>query len=183
MQRDTILCMACKDETSAAVERFVTEAQLFAQWATAATDEDAFAVRSGLLRLTHLYSAGLELPVSSGDIETDKSISVRVDDAEWKQVFAHAAASLPFDLYGEVYDPLPVPPEEPVVGSLADDIADVYRDVVTGLRHFQADRRAAALWEWTFSLQNHWGQHATSAIRALHCWLATNDPQRLSAEE
>jgi hypothetical protein len=169
------------DEFLDAVDRFVAEAELFARWATAGTDEAALAARNGLLRLTRLYSAGLELPASSGGDETDESVSVEVDRSEWKRVLAHAAR-LPLDYYGEVFNPLPVPPEEPVVGSVADDIADVYRDVVTGMRHFQAGRRAEALWEWTFSLQSHWGEHATGAIRALHCWLARNDPSGLSAE-
>jgi len=69
-------------------------------------------------------------------------------------VYKHAAR-LPFDLYGELCNPLTLPPEEPGVGSLGDDIADVYRDVVTGLRHFQAGRPEEALWKWTFGLQFH----------------------------
>jgi hypothetical protein len=77
-------------------------------------------------------------------------------------------------LYGEVFNPLIVPPEEPVLGSLSDDITDIYRDVVTGLREYEAGRRTQALWEWGFGFQAHWGEHATGAIRALHCWLASN---------
>ena len=95
---------------------------------------------------------------------------------------ASHAARLPLDMYGEVYNPLVVPPEEPLVGSLADDITDVYREVEDGLRLFRAGRREEAIFQWTMSLQIHWGEHATGAIRALHCWLAQNDPDRLSGE-
>ncbi len=161
------------------VERFAAEAELFSQWAEAGSESGAAAARSGLLRLTRLYSAALELPNCAGG--SDEVPDVRVDNAEWNAVFGHAVR-LPFDYYGEVFNPLLVPAEEPVVGSIADDIADIYRDVVTGLRHFRAGRRDEALWEWTFSLQSHWGAHVTSAIRVLHCWLTTNDPARLSAE-
>lgn len=163
------------------IDRFAIEAELFARWAAEGTDEGAIAVRNGLLRFTRLYLAGLEIPECGGDTGTDGSVSVRIDDAEWDMVFAHAAR-LPFDYYGKVSDPQPVPPEESLIGSLADDIADIYRDVVTGLRHFQAGRRAEAIWQWTNSLQIHWGRHASSAIHALHCWLAANDPARLSAD-
>ena len=81
-----------------------------------------------------------------------------------------------------MFDPLPVPPEEPVVGSLTDDIADIYRDVIPGLREYELGRRAQAVWEWGFGLRHHWGEHATGAIRALHCRLAANAFDRLAAE-
>jgi hypothetical protein len=70
--------------------------------------------------------------------------------------------------------------ETPVVGSLSDDLADIYRDVVTGLRAYDRGDRAGAVWEWRFNLHAHWGAHATGAMRALHWWLCNNDPGRLS---
>jgi hypothetical protein len=82
-----------------------------------------------------------------------------------------------------VFDPLSVPPDEPVVGSLSDDLCDVYREVVSGLREYEAGRRAQAVWEWGFGLRHHWGKHATGAIRALHRWLAANASDRLAAED
>lgn len=105
----------------------------------------------------------------------------RVDQEEWAHVFA-SLRRLPFDFYSEVYDPLPVPGEPPVIGSLLDDLADIYGDVVSGLRTYHAGQQNSAAWGWTFLMQAHWGQHATSSIRALHCWLAKNEPSKLSAE-
>jgi hypothetical protein len=90
------------------------------------------------------------------------------------------AARLPVDNYGWIFDPLVVPPEEPVVASVADDIADIYRDVVTGLRLDQLGRRTEAVWHWSFYLSRHWGLHATGAIRALHCWLAQEAPDQFA---
>jgi hypothetical protein len=43
-------------------------------------------------------------------------------------------------------------------------------------------RRAQAVWEWGFGLRHHWGEHATGAIRALHCRLAANAFERWAAE-
>jgi hypothetical protein len=65
------------------------------------------------------------------------------------------------------------------MGFLADDLGDIYRDVTTGLRAFQAGHILQARWEWGFHFQHHWGEHATSAIRALHSWLEANSPDRL----
>ncbi len=162
-----------------AVEHFAAEVERFATWADAGSDSGGLAARNGLLHLTRLYLAALELPASAGP--DPDAPDVCVDDATRASVLANAAR-LPLDFYGEVFDPLPVPAEEPVVASLTDDIADIYRNVVTGLKHYQAGRREEALWQWTFSLQSHWGEHVTGAIRALHCWLAANEESRLSAE-
>ena len=51
---------------------------------------------------------------------------------------------MPFQLYGEVFDSRRVPPEEPVVGDLADDLSDIYGDVNRGLLAFEAGRREEA---------------------------------------
>jgi hypothetical protein len=164
-----------------ALDRFGAEAALFQQWARCGTDRGEVAAREALLGITRLYLAALELPPAWSEELADAEDAVGVDDEEWRAVFA-AAGRLPLDFYGEVFDPLAVPPEQPVLGSIADDIADIYRDVVGGLRELQAGRRAQASWEWGFGFQHHWGEHATGAIRALHCWLAANASDRLAVE-
>ncbi|HJV62984.1 MAG TPA: DUF5063 domain-containing protein, partial [Albitalea sp.] len=62
---------------------------------------------------------------------------------------------------------------------LADDLVDIYRDVATGLHWHRIGRVDDALWEWGFNFQAHWGEHASSAIRALHCYLSREDPSGL----
>lgn len=85
-----------------------------------------------------------------------------------------ALRSIPFDEYSEVFRPWVIPPETPGIGSVADDVNDIYTDVAAGLRLYEGGNRVAALWEWTFSFASHWGAHATGAIRALHAWLAAH---------
>jgi hypothetical protein len=165
-----------------AVERFATEAAVFQQWARDGTDSGAQAARQALIRITRLYLSALDLPPAWSEELADQPDVERVGDEEWRIVFA-AAARLPLSAYGEVFDPTVTPPEEPVIGNLADDIADIYRDVVSGLRAYQAGRRAAAVWEWGFGLRIHWGEHATGAIRALHGWLAANAFDLLAAHD
>jgi hypothetical protein len=164
-----------------AVDRFAEEAATFGKWALLGTATGERAVRDALVCITRLYLAALELPPAWSDELADQPDAERIGDEEWAAVFA-AAGRLPLSDYGEVFDPCKVPPEEPVVASLADDIADIYRDVVSGLREYQAGRRAQALWEWGFGFQHHWGEHATGAIRALHCWLATNCSSQLASD-
>ena len=78
-----------------------------------------------------------------------------------------------FDGYWEVFDPY----EEgaPVGGSLSDDLLDVYGDLRRGLALWEqggvtkrGELRIAAIWEWRFQFEIHWGDHAIDALRALH---------------
>ena len=163
------------------VDQFAAEARRFREWALNAPDQAEWAARGALVRLTNLYAAALELPPAWNEELADQPDAKSVGEDECRAVTV-ACRRLPFDLYGEVFDTLPVPPEQPVVGSLTDDITDIYRDVITGLREYESGRRAQAVWEWGFGLRQHWGEHATGAIRALHCWLASNAMDRLAAE-
>jgi len=163
------------------VDRFAAEARRFRAWALNGPDQAEWAARGALVRLTNLYAAALELPPPWREELADEKNAERVEEEEWRAVVV-ACARLPFDLYGEVFDTVPMPPEQPVVGSLTDDIADIYRDVIAGLREYESGRRAQAVWEWGSGLRQHWGEHATGAIRALHCWLASNAVDRLAAE-
>ncbi len=71
-----------------------------------------------------------------------------------------------FEIYWEVFDPYEL--DQPVAGSLSDDLLDVYRDVRGGLALWESRHDADAIWEWRFSFESHWGDHAVDALRALH---------------
>ena len=160
------------------IARFADEAAAFERWLLSGTDREADAARECLIRLLELYRAGIALPPEGSDelVELD---DIRVGDEEWDAALK-ASARLPLDYYAEVYDPTVIPGEAPVVGSLLDDLADIYRDVVTGLRAYHRGDRAGAVWAWSFFLHAHWGAHATGAMRALHWWLHNNAPKHLS---
>ncbi|MDQ0427430.1 hypothetical protein QOZ98_000255 [Planomicrobium stackebrandtii] len=44
----------------------------------------------------------------------------------------------------------------------------IYRDIKKGLILYEQGHSMEAIWEWKFGFEVHWGEHATSAIRALH---------------
>lgn len=69
------------------------------------------------------------------------------------------------DVYWEVFDPYEE--EAPVCGSLTDDIRDIYRDVVVGLLLYDQGALSDAQWTWASLRQQHWGDHAVDALRAL----------------
>jgi hypothetical protein len=69
------------------------------------------------------------------------------------------------------------------MGDLADDLVHIYRHLAAGLRLHELGKVDDALWEWGFNFQAHWGEHASSAIRALHCYLAQEDPTGLCSND
>lgn len=119
-------------------------------------------------RFIRLYTQAHLLP----DVDEDGE-AAEISDDEWTKVFKRFRA-LPFNYYGEVFNPLIVPAEEPVVADLADDLADIWRDLKPGLQLFEAGHHSAAAWHWRFLFKIHWGHHAIGALYALHYWFAEN---------
>ena len=73
--------------------------------------------------------------------------------------------------YWEVFEPLVIDQPEPLSGSIADDLAGIWRDVKAGLIKFDSGKpgsRRNAVWHWRFSMESHWGHHAAGAIVALN---------------
>ena len=153
-----------------AVDRFAEQAGEFQEWARHGIGEGPVAARKALEQITQLYVAGLALPQPWSKDCSEEHDAHEVPADEVDAVVA-ACSGLPLDFYWEAIDPSETPAELGV-GSLSDDIGDIYKDVVGGLVEFQAGRRAEAQWEWSFNLEHHWGAHATSAMRALHWWLS-----------
>ncbi|MEL6300003.1 MAG: DUF5063 domain-containing protein [Pseudomonadota bacterium] len=153
----------------AAIDAFATEARRFVDWVNDETN--SWAPKDALKRLVDLYRSALVLPEGYTPELPDEDHGLRISDDECRRVAEHAS-QLPLDFYGEVFDSTVLPPEAPVIGHLQDDFSDIYRDVATGLRLFDLGRRAEARWEWSFNFSIHWGEHATSAIRALHGYLS-----------
>src|SRR5688500_2121452 len=109
-----------------AAERFASIAREYREWVLTGTDRGPDAARQALGLVGRLYVAALELPPQwckdRADVEPPPSPG-RCD------VYPVLVARLPFQHYGEVFNPLPVPPEASLVGDLADDLADVFAEV------------------------------------------------------
>lgn len=69
-------------------------------------------------------------------------------------------------LYWEVFDPFVQ--EDAVCSDLAEDLSEIAVDLQNGMREFETGRLGNAVFEWKFRLNNHWGNHAVDALRALH---------------
>lgn len=144
-------------------------------------------------RLPELYSAALRLPdvarvhlegEAAEDDEEDLQEPVLPQSSEtdalsaeewmnrWRALGKHLGDR---KFYREMFDPYDPSETEPVVGDLADDLLDVYRDLRRGSRLWDRGHHDQAAWEWQFHFAVHWGEHATSAIRALYALAFNRD--------
>ncbi|MBW8825068.1 MAG: DUF5063 domain-containing protein [Acidobacteria bacterium] len=122
-------------------------------------------LRAILASAVALIAAALELP----DIEPSEADYDDPDDLDddCRLVATRIGEAVRgHDPYWEVFDPRLM--DEPVAGSLIDDLSDIYRDLRRGLAIASAGFAPDALWEWRFSFESHWGNHAVDAIRVLH---------------
>jgi hypothetical protein len=90
-------------------------------------------------------------------------------DQQWDDLYSILKEKLGnWDLYSHVFDP--TRDQEAIKGSLADDIADIYRDLKKGLVCHHSDCKPPddILCEWRLLFYSHWGDHATSALRTIH---------------
>jgi hypothetical protein len=130
----------------------------------------AYVLRCMQLLLT-LHLQALELPSlsTSGD-----DASRTIEHEQWGIVRNRIASRIESDHYFMIFDPFEETPE-PVVGSLSDDLSDIWRDLKEGLLHLDEGGENAvanAVWTWRFGLESHWGSHHSAhAIGALHALL------------
>jgi Domain of unknown function (DUF5063) len=140
--------------------------------------------------LPQLYVAALALPPTGVlfKIEEDDTSTADEDDLtpldapdpdrgesdEWIAAYRALSAQLgAHNLYREIFDPYEPQSEPEVTASLADDLRDIHRDLLSGLRKWFRGESGEALWEWRFGFESHWGEHATGALRALHVRCST----------
>jgi hypothetical protein len=174
---------------SAELDAFATLAEEYCELIErrSALDRDAF-LQSVHLLLPRLYAAALRLPSTNilftddGSEDEDDEVGPqdlprdpdRVDTDAWRELFHSLGEFIgKGDLYREVYDPYEPPTEPEVTGSLADDLADIYRDLLAGLHKWRRGESGEALWEWRFHFEGHWGEHLTGAMRALYTLSST----------
>lgn len=154
------------------VAAFLDAATKYCDWAEGpaaeADDEAATAVRLLSAILHHMQT----LPGAESEGLSEHEILQK--GPETVRIYKRFAA-LPFQYYSEVWDPLEVPGAEPVTGDIADDLMDIYIDLKQGLIYAGQQRIGEAVFYWGFTYGVHWGRHATSALRVLHCHLV--DPK------
>ncbi len=126
--------------------------------------------------LSELYASALGLMgIESGDI-TDKTMSrYEVTHDEWRTLYHRLSSQLGHDAwYWMYFEPMKTQVEKaaPIAGNLADDLAEVYRDVAPGLRAWNTNDDTLLdeiVFQWVKGgFEIHWGAHAIDALGILH---------------
>jgi hypothetical protein len=100
----------------------------------------------------------------------------RLTNDEWTSLYAHLKNTLGENaLYAAHFNPVSAAAGDEIgQGDLADDLADIYRDIKPGLVAWNTGDDAFledVMHQWLEQgLVHHWGRHAVNAMRALH-WL------------
>ena len=140
-------------------------------------DRTAFLVRIYRI-LPRLIGEAIELPAlnlsDEGDEEEDSTSTARknhqrLTDTQWNEFYELLKEKFgDWTLYLQVFDP--TKDKEAIFGSLADDLADIYRDLkkVLTLREDDHSPVQNALWQWRFDYYVHRGHHAINALNAIH---------------
>jgi hypothetical protein len=115
--------------------------------------------------LSAVYASAVQLP-SLGSLIVDQPVG-RMSTDEWSELYAALRLKTGTDdTYWHVFDP----GERTAVvqGSLADDLAEIYRSLGAGL---EALRSGAApedvIFGWRSGFDLHWATHAVGAMSAL----------------
>jgi hypothetical protein len=150
------------------MKAFAAAAEAFCSWAEGPPRSETPEALTARRHLARLYACALELPQSGVASDAD------VPDAATRNAIYRRFAALPINYYSEV-DPLIVPSSDNLTGDVADDLADIWSDLKVGLMLHQAGNEKEAGHEWRWRFDVHWGQHAVSALHALHSWLAVHE--------
>jgi hypothetical protein len=133
-------------------------------------------VRSLHSALAELYAAVIGLiGIESPDL-TDRTLSgYQVTHEEWRALYHRLSAQLGHDAwYWMYFEPMKTQVEKatPIAGNLADDLSDVYRDVVPGLRAWDTHDDSLLdeiAFQWVKGgFEIHWGAHCVDALGILH---------------
>jgi hypothetical protein len=135
--------------------------------------------------LAAFYAAILRIDWDDAGTEDDHESSF--SDAAWNVLYDDLGQLLgPINFAREVFDPYGPPDDEPVIDSVADALADVYREAMNALniaRHARIDAGNELL----LGFEIHSGHHAVDALRALHAhrftWRENGDPGPVTSQQ
>jgi hypothetical protein len=139
------------------------------------TDVDVWG-RSILSALAILYARGHILPEpglpdNAPDLPSEFDVTQQDYDTVARRMARSFAQRNSYWCYFDPIDPDNLG-DKPTCGMLSDDLSDIYRDILPGIRAWQSQRDEllhTIVFDWKIpNFGSHWGPHAISAMRALH---------------
>ena len=150
------------------VARFRAAATDYLTCIDAAGDQGAEqTMRAVAALLGSLYAAAINLPKI--EPENDDTPEDAQPGSAWDGLYQRLGDAGIGTYYWQVNHFLDDQPAEAGVGDLGDDLADIYLDLRRGFAILDSGGSINdAVWEWRFSFEHHWGQHAVDGLRVIH---------------
>jgi len=154
------------DDLTSVLPRFRAAAAGFVETVNSAPNLERDQFLAGVGRcLAELYSSALYLPAVEPD--TAGTYETPFSTEEWARLFHSLKEKIgPLDAYWGIFDS--TEKSDPVQGSLAGDISEIYFDLKQDLQLEEEGITAGdLLWELRESFREHWGRHALEALKAI----------------
>lgn len=153
-----------------AVDTFIKEARRFCTLMELPSSPQSGNFAPECLRsVLRLYERATTLPLT--ELPAAVPIPDRLNSNTWEATRSRVGQKLTRDYYWMIFEPLVTEPPEATLGSLSDDLADIWRELKVGLiawdTHTERGGRQA-IWHWRLSFETHWSRHAAHAIVALN---------------
>lgn len=131
-------------------------------------ETDLWKIRELLLRLI-FHIPAVELAPLGTDFD-----GMERDEEEYARI-ARRFGGFEFNAYRFVFDPHDLDAvDEPVMGMLSDDLADIYRELAIGLSNADQRHLDEACFDWSFGYRSHWARHAVNALAAIELYRTDN---------
>ena len=143
------------------IKNFADLAYEYCSWAENLADPSDDDLKRAHRLLCELQLNALSLP----DLDSEDT-NDQLTKEDWMDVRTRFQ-KFNIDQYWKVFDVF-ADSEGPVLCTISDDLADIYRDLKEGLILFDRGKVNEAVWEWRFNYFIHWGRHLTGAQSAIH---------------
>ena len=116
--------------------------------------------------MAELYSIALSLPAVEPDTTSPVEAPLQTD--KWDELHRTLREKTgPLDTYWTIFDF--TEKQEPVQGSLAGDISEIYFDLKQSLHQDEIGvTKSDVLFDWRLHFRSHWGRDLLGALTAIH---------------
>jgi uncharacterized protein DUF5063 len=162
------------DDQSKFAEDFRRTAERYCALVEKSQELDRMSFLSQLqLILPELINVAASLPqvalgnhANESEPDIDHPAPPSAEQQRWHQIYVQLESILGSDSYWDVFDSRQV--GEPERASLSIDIYEIYSDMKDALALQGRQGATETLWDWRFEFHSHWGNHAVSALKAIH---------------
>jgi uncharacterized protein DUF5063 len=149
------------------MQRFRAAATKFIEVVDSAPDfETEVFLANASHSMAELYSVALALPTV--ETETTGTDEAPFQSDKWDELRCSLEKKIgTLGTYWTIFDF--TEKQEPVQGSLAGDISEIYFDLKEGLNLEENDvAQSDVLFDWRLAFRSHWGRHLLAALTAIH---------------